>query len=73
MLRCVHCNGTGFCTHAILKYDQNRATLWMECDICGKSNIGKYSWARHPEPNNRDIEKAKLKKIYCRACGARGY
>jgi len=73
MLRCAHCNGTGYCGHAKLKYDKMSATLWMECKICGKSNIGKYRWAIFPIPTSFDIEHAKLEELYCRVCDARGY
>ena len=70
---CSHCEGSGFCTHSTMKYNQDKAILWNECDHCGKSNIGKYWWVNYPTPTQKDIYKANLKDIICKSCNGKGF
>ena len=56
-----------------MKYNQDKAILWNECDHCGKSNIGKYRWANYPTPTQKDICKANLKDIICKSCNGKGF
>lgn len=78
VIKCIHCNGTGICSHSTVYYEKSKSVigqgvLWKRCQKCGDGLSKSYSYIWNDTPSDSDIRDANPRPPFCSVCGGKGY